>query len=116
MYINPKMEKMIAEGELDPKRLAIFLAIFIPVLIGVIIFASIETKKLDARELNTNQPSSSSEVHLDVGNHEPKPETTQEPIRFLYNTRNAAGDLVIKVSDGDERFEIIIARDDLQNR
>ena len=116
MYLSPKMEKMITEGELDPKRLIIFLAIFIPVLIGVIIFSSIETKKLDARELNTNRVGSSSDVQMHSGTHEPKPETTQEPIRFLYSTRNDAGDLVIKVSDGDERFVIIIARDDLQNR
>ena len=115
MYISPKVEKMITEGELDPKRLIIFLAIFIPLLIGVIIFGEFESKKLEAREMNTNQ-GSSSRVHLDVGKSEPKLEPTQEPIQFLYNTRNAAGDLVIKVSDGDERFEIIIARDDLQNR
>ena len=116
MYLSPKMQEMIIEGEVNKKRLIIFLAIFIPLVIALIIFASIETKKLDARELNANHVGSSSAIHLDVGTRTPKPEAKQEPIRFLYNTRNTEGELVIKVSDGDERFEIIIARDDLQNR
>ena len=52
MYLSPKMQEMIIEGEVDKKRLTIFLAIFIPLVIALVIFASIETKKLDARELN----------------------------------------------------------------
>ena len=116
MYVSPKMEKMIKEGEPDPKRLAIFLAIFIPLVIAAIIFAGVESKRAEAREINNNHQGSSSGVHLDVGTRKPQIEVAQEPIRFLYNTRNTEGDLVIKVSDGDERFEIIIARDDLQNR
>ena len=116
MYLSPKMQKMMTEGKVDEKRLTISLAIFIPLFIALLIFAGMETKKLDARELNDNHVGSSSGVHLDIGIRTPKPETTQEPIRFLYNTRNTEGELVIKVSDGDERFEIVIARDDLQNR
>ena len=45
MYLSPKMKEMIIEGEVDHKRLIILLAIFIPLVIALIIFASIETKK-----------------------------------------------------------------------
>ena len=113
MFVHPRLQQQMIDGEIDGKRLAIFMAILIPTVIALIIFASIETKKIEARELNQSYQSESSSIHMDVGTREPKVEPKPEPIHFLYETRNTDGDLVIKLSDGEERFDLVISRENL---
>lgn len=107
--IDPRLAKAIVEGEFDPKRVKIALAIIAAIVIAVAVFAYIEIPKFNAREVNANHLGTGSAIHLDVGDRQLEQETDTEALQFIDHRHDQEGRIIITFEHGENRYEILIA-------